>query len=141
MRKILFLGLGIILVAAACNRTTPPAGNSQTGQNKQSSQNSKQNHADVQNGKVEISLTASGFSPSTVTVKKGTTVIFKNNDTRVHWPASDPHPTHTDLPGFDALKGLSPGQTYSYTFTKVGRFKMHDHLNPGIRGTITVVDN
>ncbi len=85
-----------------------------------------------------ISATASGFSPQSVTIASGTTVTFKNNGSASVWPASNPHPIHNGLPGFDAKAGIKPGETYSFTFTKTGTFGFHDHLNPSVGGTIIV---
>ena len=87
---------------------------------------------------IEVKITASGFYPSTVTIKKGDYVQFVNTDTAAHWPASDPHPTHTDYPGFDALKGLANGETYRFQFNKAGAWGYHDHLHPSIHGTVIV---
>jgi plastocyanin len=89
---------------------------------------------------VIITITSAGFSPNNVTVKAGTKVIFQNNDTKGHWPASNPHPTHTDLPGFDALKAVASGSSYSYTFTKVGTWGYHDHLFTNLGGKVTVTN-
>jgi len=87
---------------------------------------------------VTIQMSEKGFEPATVTIKSGDTVTFINVGAKAMWPASGPHPTHTGLPGFDALKGIKPGDTYSYTFTKVGTWPFHDHLNPQAFGAVTV---
>ncbi len=79
-----------------------------------------------------------GFSPSTITVKKGTTVTFRNDSSSQMWIASDPHPTHTDLPGFDGLRGYNQGESYTYTFEKVGTWGYHNHLNSSDKGTVVV---
>jgi plastocyanin len=86
----------------------------------------------------EVLITSSGFTPSTLTIKVGDTVTFINKDSNPHWPASDPHPTHTNYPGFDALRPLKTGESYSFTFTKQGAWGYHDHLNPSLRGIIIV---
>lgn len=91
-------------------------------------------------GTVNISMVAQGFSPSEIKIVKGTTVTFTNNDTVQHWPASGPHPAHTLYPGFDALKGLNQGESYSFTFNKVGVWPYHDHLKPTLYGKIIVVE-
>src|SRR6185436_980984 len=39
-----------------------------------------------------IKITDDGFSPSSITVKKGTKVTFANFTNNYAWPASDPHP-------------------------------------------------
>ncbi|MDP2650610.1 MAG: cupredoxin domain-containing protein [bacterium] len=87
---------------------------------------------------LEVVYTASGFSPKALTVKAGDTVVFKNNGGEDFWPASGPHPTHTNYPEFDAKKAIPAGGSYSFTFTRIGSWKYHNHLNPGSTGTITV---
>ncbi|OGY31164.1 MAG: hypothetical protein A3C02_03960 [Candidatus Andersenbacteria bacterium RIFCSPHIGHO2_02_FULL_45_11] len=94
--------------------------------------------ASVAPAAVTVSIDDEGFTPATVTVKAGTTVTFVNNGQALHWPASNPHPIHTGLSGFDARKGLATGETFSFTFTKAGTFGMHDHLNTALVGTIVV---
>lgn len=85
-----------------------------------------------------ISMTDMGFSPEEVTVAAGSTVTFVNNGQALHWPASDVHPTHELLPGFDAGRGIATGDEYAFTFTKVGAWSFHDHLNPQFTGTVVV---
>ncbi len=93
-----------------------------------------------------VEITFSGFSPNTLTINAGDTVTFVNKDSRPHWPASAVHPTHTVYPEtggcigskFDACKGLAQGEIFSFTFNQKGSWKYHDHLNPGLTGTIIV---
>ncbi|MBX4187953.1 MAG: cupredoxin domain-containing protein [Candidatus Doudnabacteria bacterium] len=87
-----------------------------------------------------VSMTDAGFTPATLTIKKGDTVTFTNNGTKAIWPASAPHPTHTDYPEFDPKKQITVGASWSFTFTKVGTWKYHDHLNPTKFGSITVTE-
>lgn len=104
-------------------------------------------------GENVIEMTASGFSPDTITVSAGETVTFVNKDTVKRWPATDIHPTHTVYPGsdikacfnggdssgmFDSCRGLEPGETYSFTFTEVGTWDYHDHLKARFTGTVVV---
>jgi plastocyanin len=88
----------------------------------------------------EISMTDAAYAPSALTVKKGDTVKFTNNGTKANWPASAPHPTHTDYPEFDPKVGVAVGQSWSFTFTKTGTWRFHDHLNPTRFGSITVTE-
>lgn len=88
--------------------------------------------------KVTVNMSDTGFSPNTITVKKGQTVEFVNTGKDFHWPASDLHPTHEIYPEFDADKPIGPGDSYSFAFEKVGKWNMHDHLHARFRGTITV---
>lgn len=89
-------------------------------------------------GDATITMSEEGFSPATVTVTTGATVTFVNNGQAAHWPASGIHPTHQLLPAFDAKQGLGTGDTYSYTFTKAGTWRCHDHLMPQFTCTIVV---
>lgn len=91
-----------------------------------------------------INITSSGFAPKSLTIKSGDIVTFTNKDNAPHWPASDMHPTHNVYPEkggcigskFDACKGLSNGELYSFTFTYSGHWCYHDHLNPVLTGCI-----
>lgn len=85
-----------------------------------------------------VTYTDTGFSPASLTVKTGDTVIFKNNSDSDFWPASAVHPTHEIYPEFDAKRAISAGGSYSFTFTRTGSWKYHNHLNPAAKGTITV---
>lgn len=82
-----------------------------------------------------ISYTDSGFSPATITVKAGSTVVFENQTAKSMWVASDPHPIHTGYSKFDQR---SSGDSYSFTFTEPGAYRYHNHLSPQDRGTVVV---
>jgi plastocyanin len=86
----------------------------------------------------EIARTAGGWEPSTLTVERGSTVLFVNESADGAWPASDVHPTHELYPGFDAQRGVPPGQSWSYTFERAGRWGYHDHLSPETTGVVEV---
>ncbi|MBI2544978.1 MAG: cupredoxin domain-containing protein [Candidatus Aenigmarchaeota archaeon] len=93
-----------------------------------------------------VAMTSSGFSPSDITINAGDSVKFTNQDSASHWPASDPHPTHNGYPEtggctgskFDACKALGQGETFEFTFTYKGQWCYHDHLNPNLKGCVTV---
>lgn len=104
-------------------------------------QQTNQNTGQQTNGKtVTVSMKSSKFDPETITVQKGTKVIFKNEDTQDRWPASNIHPTHTIYPEFDPKAPITAGQEWSFVFDKVGDWKYHDHLMPSTRGEILVVE-
>lgn len=84
-----------------------------------------------------VTLTQNGFSPSTITVKAGTKVMWTNKSGEAATVNSDPHPVHTDYPPLN-LGSFSDGGTLSLTFDKPGRYGYHNHLNPGERGTVIV---
>lgn len=93
-----------------------------------------------------ITITDSGYSPNTITIKAGDTVTFKNESSQPVWTASAVHPTHKAYPTtggclgstFDACQGIPPGQSWSFKFDIAGSWKYHNHLNPGQTGTIVV---
>lgn len=84
-----------------------------------------------------VSITVTGFSPATVSVAVGGSVIFMNDDTAQHQVASMPHPLHTLLPSLNGAV-LGAGGTFTAAFTQAGTFSYHDHLNPGLTGTVVV---
>lgn len=86
-----------------------------------------------------ITYGADGLTDITsLTIKVGDIVKFINNDSQPHWPASGVHPTHQICPGFDALHGLTTGESYSFTFKIAKTCPFHDHLNPSHTGQIIV---
>lgn len=99
-----------------------------------------------------IEITESGFLPQIITINKGDTVIWTNSISSKSWPASAVHPSHQAYPGsdiskcntakenviFDACKGLSQGESYSFTFNEIGSWNYHNHLKSSIQGTIMV---
>lgn len=88
-----------------------------------------------------VTYNANGFSPNTVTVKKGGMVVFQNKTGKVASIASDDHPTHTKYPEFDQYKTEHRGQNeFRFTFDKVGTWGYHDHLNTNMTGTVIVTE-
>lgn len=86
-----------------------------------------------------IQITRDGFVPATLSIKKGTRVVWTNADNRDHIVASNPHPAHTGLEGLES-KVLASGATYSFVFDQTGEFGYHDHLNPTHNGSVVVQD-
>lgn len=86
----------------------------------------------------DVIFANNAVNPTSLNIKVGDSVTFVNNDDTPHWPASGVHPTHQICMGFDALKGLSKGETYSFTFNEAKTCPFHDHLNPSIGGQIIV---
>jgi plastocyanin len=94
---------------------------------------------DERGGGVEVHVTAEGgFDPQTVTVDRGDTVTWVNDSGDDAWPASDVHPTHQLLPGFDPKRVVVDGQSWSYTFGSPGRHPYHNHLAPENKGVVVV---
>lgn len=72
------------------------------------------------------------FNPTTVTIKKGTTIMWINEDSAQH--------TATSNTGVFDLGQIKQGQTFSYVFTKTGSFDYGCLNHPNMKGTIIVTD-
>jgi plastocyanin len=82
-----------------------------------------------------VAITSSGFSPKTVTIAKGDTVTWQNNDVSAH--------THTATAddGSWTTTELAPGTTAALVFTNAGTWPYHDKDKPSNRGTLVVTDS
>lgn len=88
---------------------------------------------------IEITMTADGFTPSSVEIVTGQAVCWKNaHRGEARWPASDDHPTHQEYPEFDPQKPVKEGERWCLTFLRSGSWKFHDHLFPEFRGMVIV---
>jgi plastocyanin len=85
-----------------------------------------------------VEIRKDGFHPRELNIKEGDTVIFVPVEEGLFWPASDPHPTHQFLLGFDPKKPIQSGSSWSFTFNKGDTWHYHDHLSVASRGTIIV---
>lgn len=92
------------------------------------------------NSQVKILMKDKSFEPDMITIKKGDRVTFVNSDNKSHWPASDIHPIHGIYPEFDPKRPIKRGESWSFTFSKVGHWRFHDHITPSTTGTIIVTE-
>ena len=115
--------------------------------------NETRNETQVTASKIyEVTYTDTGYSPSSLTIKLGDTVTFKNESSHQMWTASGMHPVHAGYSGtslqehcpdtantsFDECKNDDIGTSWSFTFTKVGTFGYHDHVKSNHFGKIVV---
>lgn len=91
----------------------------------------------VQQQTAQITITKDGFVPASLSVKKGTKIIWTNSDEATHQLQANPHPTGESLPGLKS-EVLTSGQTYEYTADISGTFDYHDHLNPTNNGKLEI---
>lgn len=73
------------------------------------------------------------FTPSQITIQKGGTVTWTNNDTTTHTVIDD-----LSNVGGPSSGDIAPGSSYSFTFNKIGSFQYHCRIHPSMRGTIVV---
>lgn len=110
-------------------------------------------NSSLSNNKYLVRITADGFVPSRIQIQRGDTLIFKNEQTALSWPASDFHPLHQEYPGsdirkcgtaeqptiFDTCKGIGTNEEWKFRFMHAGTWGFHDHLNTNSTGSILVL--
>lgn len=122
------------------NVISPANTNTQTNENTNTN-GQFSDESDLDQGQVyEVTFNGTAYAPATLNIKAGDTVVFKNNSDKSFWPASAPHPQHTNYPEFDAKKSIAPGQSFQFKFIKVGSWGFHDHLTPTAFGKINVTE-
>jgi plastocyanin len=77
-----------------------------------------------------VHISGFAFNPGTITVSKGTTVTWTNDDPTTHTIVSDS--------GSFTSGGLGKGNTFSRTFTEAGTFGYHCGVHPSMKGTVVV---
>lgn len=90
---------------------------------------------------VAVTVTSSGFQPSSVQIKAGDTVTWTNTDKKAHQIAADPYPVNDSIPNFDSTVILNQNDAHTHTFDVPGTYTYHDELNPlkkSFHGTIVV---
>lgn len=78
------------------------------------------------------------YTPNYITLPVGYTVTWVNNVEEDFWPASNIHPTHRIYYEFDPKRPINSGKNWSFTFTKKGIWRFHDHLYPRATGVVIV---
>lgn len=71
------------------------------------------------------------FSPLTITINKGDTVIWTNMDSTAHTVTSD---SGSEL----SSSTFTKGGTYSHTFNTVGTFSYHCSIHTSMKGKVIV---
>lgn len=89
--------------------------------------------SDATSAAVEIKNFA--FSPATITVKKGTTVTWTNQDSMNHTVTSD-----AGIIGGPNSQQFGQGQTYSFTFSDLGTYSYSCQIHPKMTGTVVVIE-
>lgn len=87
-----------------------------------------------QTGEVVVMIQSFAFSPNNLTIKKGTTVTWTNNDEVQHTVTADDNSS-----GLDS-KLLAKGESYQFTFDEVGSFGYHCKPHPQMTAIVTVVE-
>lgn len=139
MKKVLVIVVTIVVVGILVGAIVWMRDDGDGGSTSTSAPSTGQTSEDGDSSEqLTIRYDGSSFTPSTLTIRQGDTVTFVNGSSTLVWPASDDHPVHDDLSGFDALEGLAEGEEYSFTFNEAGEWGYHNHLASTEGGTIIV---
>lgn len=135
---IIVIALVVIGGAAAITWALQPG---KTPANDKTASQNETLSADSHGATADVVITYSddGFSPKNPMVKKDGTVTVRNTSSRSVQFSSDPHPAHTNEAELN-LKDLAPGESASFTVTRVGTFGFHNHLNASETGELMVME-
>ncbi|MDB5164101.1 MAG: plastocyanin [Candidatus Saccharibacteria bacterium] len=121
-----------ILVANRHKSDNKAASSSSSATSSPTSNTSTNTPATSQNA---VSISNFSFSPSSITVKKGTKVTWTNKDSTSH--TVTPDKPDADFKGSDTL---SNGDSYSVTFNTVGTFTYHCNIHSNMTGSVKVTE-
>ena len=82
-------------------------------------------------GSGDVTMKDIKFHPDKVTIKKGQTVVWTNDDSVGHDVTADSF--QSGSPG-----GIENGQTFQHKFPKAGTFKYQCSVHPGMTGQVVV---
>jgi plastocyanin len=77
-----------------------------------------------------VNIASFAFSPATLTIAKGATVMWTNNDSTTHTVTSDSNVWDSG--------SVAPGKTFSRTFNEAGTFPYHCNIHPSMTSKIVV---
>jgi plastocyanin len=126
---IIFIAAGALALTHKSNTNNPSMNTSQSSANNNSTNSNSSNQPAT--GTIDIKNMM--FTPSQITVAKGGTVTWTNNDNTTHTVVDD-----LSNVGGPHSGDIAPGSSYSFTFTKTGSFQYHCTIHPSMRGTIVV---
>ena len=135
MGKLIFILSILIIFAVACSTSEPaqsslppePEKPAQTQATPQPSQPAQP----VQAAKtIQVSIKSFKFTPADITINVGDTVVWTNEDSAPHTVESSDGTLRSDE--------LSKGDTYSYKFTKAGKYDYICGIHPSMKGSVMV---
>jgi plastocyanin len=111
----------VLLVGCSSNSSQPTTSSAPTTQTSSTSASSSQQ---------TVNISGFAFSPQTLTVSKGTTVTWTNNDSTTHTVTSDS--------GVWDSGNIAPGKTFSSAFNQTGTFPYHCKIHSSMTAKIVV---
>ncbi len=127
---VVLTGGGAALIASHHTNKKDTSANNMNMKSKSSSDNSSSSPTATD----KVTIQDFAFSPSDITVKKGTTVTWTNQDSAAH--------TVTESDGSTGPNSgnLENGKSYSFTYNQIGTFTYHCAIHPSMAGTVKVTD-
>lgn len=116
-----FVVIVLIYLLSGPFRSSLPTNKAGNGQTSESAQNPMEK---------SIAILDFSYSENPLTVKKGTTVTWTNDDTTAHSAAADDGSFNTGM--------LETGESGSVTFHEAGTYTYHCSQHPSMTGTIVV---
>lgn len=141
MKKIILFSLLLVMVLtlSGCGQKQNQPSSTPTPETQPVANNNTNNDQGVLQGQVDVSMINFTFSPASITIKKGTIVTWKNNDSASHQVAADEAPT-TVYTNSLVSQVMAPNQTFSFTFDELGTYNYHCKIHPQMKGSIIVVE-
>jgi plastocyanin len=147
MDKRLIVALAIIVLLAvaggvytvAKNKPVSSTSSNQTGSSTGPMSNMPSN-SNANNGSQaptatdKVTVQNFAFSPANITITKGTTVTWTNNDSVAHTIVE------TDGKSGPNSSSVNPGSSFTFTYSQAGTYQYHCSIHPQMTGTVTVTD-
>ncbi len=118
----------VTLIASACGGKPTSTSSGTSGSKTETGSVSASAAALAAAAHVQVKITASGFSPAQVSVKKGGRVVWSNEDKKAH---------AVQILGGASSGSLKAGAVASHVFEEPGTFDVADPMNP--KATMVVV--
>jgi plastocyanin len=131
---------------SATPTTAAPTSNQQLLQlSQQQQQNQQQQQQQQPANVVTVSIVKGAsnmgnkaYSPNPIQIQRGTTVVWRNDDTTLHTAVSGKGMSDTSLGKMFESPPIAPGKTFSYKFDAVGTYDYFCTLHPAMVGTVVV---
>ena len=124
--SVLTLAAAATLLLAACGGEAPSSPTPTA-----SSQSSPTSTTTVTKVKIVENNGKYAFDPATITIKKGTQVVWTNM-------SDGPHTVTSDTGTFNTPNQITENQTFTFTFTTAGTFTYHCNIHSYMKATIIV---
>jgi amicyanin len=138
---VLILGGGAFALAMRdsdddkTNVTTPAATANDTSMTQPEADSKDAAPSSAPTASSSVTIQDFAFAPASITVKKGSTVTWTNQDSVDHSVVPD-----SATSDFKSSDMLSKGDTYKVTFNTTGTFSYHCGPHPNMKGTVTVTE-